>query len=77
MQESSESDAGLKLHNNLLLHDTEELIKEEVKKAFDYQAKANKLFKKSNYDLALEEYKKVKAKNLNTGTTKVTFRLEV
>ena len=56
---SSESDAGLKIRNNLLLHDAEEFIKEEIKKSFEYQNKANKLFKKSNYEFALEEYKRV------------------
>ncbi len=67
LHEDSENTVGQKYQsniNNLLAHDAEEYIKEEIKKAFDYQNKANKLFKKNNYHLALEEYKKVKLEGL-------------
>ncbi len=41
-------------------NEAEEYIKEEIKIAFDYQNKANKLFNNRHYTQALDEYKKVK-----------------
>ena len=46
-------------NNQNEVSDKELFIKQEVKKAFEIEKKANSHFKKNQFDLALQEYLKV------------------